>query len=345
MKQLCYIYPKQGVGYDEVPEKQIARADEVKIKIEYASICGSDMHQVSGNFDATLAALGVPEGMRVPLGHEAAGTVVEVGADVTNCKVGDKVTYNCSKGCGKCHFCRMGMEYMCVNSFGGFGGMCEYTVVPESNVFVLPEGITTRQACITEPTTIAMHAIEEAEIKIGDTVAVIGGGPIGMLVLQLAKMKGAGRIALFDVVEEKFKMGKALGADFTFDSRDAGIAEKAKAVVNGFGYDKVIECSGNLKALNTAMDVLSPGGKLVIASVYPGDAKYEISINTFILKDQDISGVYLSTHTQFEQSLKILHKIDFEKTITAEFTMDQYNEAFEAARNGKNVKVIFKVAE
>lgn len=345
MKQINYVYPQKGVSCDEVPEKQISRSKDVKVKVEYASICGSDMHQISGAFDGLLAMYGFPEGATVTLGHEIAGTVVEVGSEVTNCKIGDKVTCNCSKGCGNCHFCRNGMENMCANPYNNFGGMSEYTILDESNVYVIPEGITTRQACLTEPTSIAMTTIDEARIKPGDSVAIIGGGPIGMLVLQLVKMQGAGIITVFDIVEEKFEMAKKLGADYAIDSREPDAVEKSKTYTGGLGYDRVIECSGSVKVLNMAMDLLCPDGKLIIASAYSVGSKFEFDVGTFVTKNLSLSSVFLSNTEQFERSLRLLHRIDFDNTITAEYPMDRYEEAFDAARSGKNIKVILKISE
>ena len=344
MKQINYLYPQQGMSVTEVPEPQIKKPNEVKVKIEYAAICGSDIHILNGAFDYIFKMFGYPEGAPIPLGHEAAGTVVEVGEEVTNVKVGDKVTFNNAQGCGKCHFCRNGMENMCTSQITGFGGMCEYSVIPDSNAYVIPEGITTRQACITEPISIAMGAIDRANIKPGESVAIIGGGPIGMLVLQLVRMQGACPIALFDIVEEKLEIAKKLGADIALDSKAEDSFDKAMAATDGLGYDKVIECSGTTKVLDMAMNLLSKNGHLVIASAYAGGSKMEIDLDSFFMKNLSIAATYCSAN-QFEHSVKMLNRIDFDNTITAEFPFDEYEKGFEAHKSGKNVKVIFKVSE
>ncbi len=345
MKQISYAFPRQGLRLEEVPEKNISKSREVKIKVEYASICGSDVHQVKGHFDGLLSLMGFPEGQTIGLGHEVSGTVVEVGSEVNSCKVGDHVTCNCSKGCGTCYHCRNGHENECMNPYQNIGAMSEYIVMDESNVFVVPDHLSLRQACITEPTSIAMTTIDEARIEPGQSVAIIGGGPIGMLVLQLAKMQGASVITLFDIVEEKFEMAKNLGADYAIDSRDPDAVEKAKAYTNGIGYDRVIECSGSEKVVGMATELLCKCGRLVLTSAYSVGTKIEFDAGIFVSNCLSVSSVWISTTEQFNRSLRLLHKIDFDKTITAEYTMDQYEEAFEAASNGKNVKVIIKIAE
>lgn len=344
MKQINYLYPQKGMELVEVPEPQITKPNDVKVKIEYAAICGSDLHIVNGAFDYIFQMMGYPEGTPIPLGHEAAGTVVEVGSAVTTCKVGDKVTFNNAHGCGKCHFCRNGMDNMCVSPISGFGGMCEYVIIPDANAYIIPEGITTRQACISEPISIALGTIDRAHIKAGESVAIIGGGPIGMLVLQLAKLQGAYPITLFDITEEKLEIAKKLGADHALDSRAEDAKEKALAATKGIGYDKVIECSGTTKVLDLAFDLLSKNGHLVITSAYAGGSKMEVNLDSFFMKNLSIAASYCSTDA-FERSVTLLNRIDFENTITAEFPFDKVNEAFDAHRSGKNVKVIFKVAE
>ncbi len=341
MKQLGYKYPKMGVVIQELPEPEIKSPTEVKIRIAYCAICGSDIHIMNGAFDYMME--GMPGGMVMPLGHEASGVVVETGEGCTTVKTGDRVTYNNNRPCGKCYYCRNRMENMCRAQRSVLGGMGEYVVVEEDQVYHLPEGISLKEGCLTEPVSIAMRAIEKAEIRPGQSVAIVGGGPIGMLALQLAKHSGGYPLALLDVVPEKLEMAKELGADHTFDSSATDVQEQARAVNEGRGYDVVIECSGAGPGLDTGYKLAGVGGTLVIASVYKGGTFYEIDMNTIYNRELTIRSAVLSPGL-FDRSVRMLHRIDMERTITAVYPLEEYKEAFEAHRSGKHIKVVLEAA-
>ena len=340
MKQLNYRYPNKGLHLLDVPEPQVVRPTDVKIKVEYCAICGSDVHTASGSFDYMYT--GVPENFCVPLGHEVSGVVTEVGQDCTRVKVGDRVTYNNNRGCGQCYFCRNRMENFCRSTVTTQGGMGEYVVTDESQVYQLPGDISLREGCLTEPTSIAMRAIQRAEIRPGMSVAVFGGGPIGALVLQLARLSGAYPLALMDVVPEKLEFARSLGADAALNSGEQDLDQKARELTNGRGFDVVIECSGALPALDAACNLVAPGGTLVITSAYRGGAKYELDLGSAFYRELTIRSVFLSPGL-FDRSVRILERLDLDKIITGEFPLDEYEKAFEAQRSGKHVKVILKV--
>ena len=345
MKQINYVFPKKGLkALDNAQEPMINSPKDVKIKVEYAAICGSDLHIVNGAFDYILEGYGFKPGTDVPLGHELSGVVIETGSAVTSCKVGDKVAINAVIPCGKCHFCRNGLEHMCNNPITGVGGIQEYIVMPEEGVYTLPEGITTRQGCLAEPTHVALGSINKAQIKPGQSVAIIGCGPIGMLVLQLAKLQGAYPIVAFDIIDEKIEKAKELGADFALNSKNLNVLTKAVEITNNLGFDRVIECSGSHHVLDMCISLLTKAGKLVITSAYSNGAKYELDLGTIYVKEISIE-TSNTAYDAFERATKLLNRIDIDKTITAEYSIDQFEEAFEAHRSGKNVKVVIKVTE
>lgn len=340
MKQLAYKYPKMGICMQDIPEPEVKKATDVKIKLEYCAICGSDIHITSGAFDYMME--GMPEGALMPLGHEASGIVVAVGEGCTTVKVGDRVTYNNNKSCGKCHLCRNGLENLCPFPAGVLGGMGEYLVVDETQIYHLPDHISLRQGCLTEPLSIAMRAVQRAEIKPGQSVLIVGGGPIGMLALQLARVSGAYPLALMDVVPKKLEIAKRLGADHVFNSLDQDLMAQLRKSNEGRVYDVVIECSGATVALDTAFHAAAPGGTLVIASVYRGGFKYELDMQTMYDHELTVRSAMLSPGL-FYRSVKMLNRINFEETITAEYLLDDYEKAFEAHRSGENVKVVLKI--
>ena len=340
MKQLGYVYPKMGIRMQELQEPEIKSPTEVKIRIAYCAICGSDIHITNGAFDYMLE--GMPEGMIMPLGHEASGIVVETGEGCTTVKTGDRVTYNNNRPCGKCYYCRNRMENLCRSQTSVLGGMGEYVVVEEDQIYHLPDDVSLREGCLTEPVSIAMRAIQKADIRPGQSVAVIGGGPIGMLVLQLAKHAGAYPLVLLDVVPEKLGMACKLGADHSFDSSAEDVQELARAVNEGRGYDTVIECSGARPGLDTGYKLAGVGGTLVIASVYKGGTFYEIDMNTIYNRELTIKSAVLSPGL-FDRSVRVLHRIDFENTVTGIYPLEKYEEAFEAHRSGKHIKILLEM--
>ena len=341
MKQLAYIFPSKGLQLRDVPEPQVAGPTDVKIKIEYCAICGSDAHIASGAFDYMFH--GVPDDFPIPMGHEVSGVVVDVGAGCTTVKVGDKVTYNNNRGCGKCYYCRNHRENLCQFPSGTQGGMGEYVVTDETQVYILPETLSLRQGCMTEPTSIAMSAVQRAEIKPGQSVAIFGGGPIGMLALQLARLSGAYPLVLMDVVPEKLELAKELGADASFNSSKDTLTEEATALTaGGYGFDVVIECSGALPALDAAYKLLGFGGKLVVASAYKGGSKYSLDLGTMFARELEVRSIVLSAGL-FDHSMRILNRLDLDKIITAEYPLTEYEAAFQALKGGKNVKVILKI--
>lgn len=340
MRQLAYIYPNRGLSLRDVPEPQVARPTDVKIKVAYCAVCGSDAHMVSGAFDYMLA--GLPEGYPLPLGHEVSGVVTEVGAACASVKVGDRVTYNNNKGCGKCYFCRNHMENLCPRPEGTQGGMGDYVVTDETQVYHLPDGISLRDGCLAEPVSIAMRAVQRAEIKPGQSVAVFGGGPIGMLVLQLARLSGACPLALLDIVPEKLEAARALGADAALDSSAPDVLPQAKALTQGRGADVVIECSGSAAALDTAYQMVAPGGTLVIASAYRGGTRYSLDMESVFNRELTIKSVFLSPGL-FDRSVRILNRLDLDRIVTAEYPLERYGDAFAAHRGGTHIKIVFQL--
>lgn len=286
---------------------------------------------------------GMPKGTPIPLGHESTGVVVEIGNAVTTCKVGDRVTINTVIPCGKCHSCRNGHENLCEAPVAvrGGGAMAEYIVLPDSEVYKLPDNLSSLHCTLTEPLHIAMESIEKANIKPGEAVAIIGGGPIGMLTLQVAKLQGAYPVILFDITDEKLRLAKVLGADEAINSLNEDALSKALSLTNGFGYDKIIECSSSPKVLDLAVDLLGKGGTLVITSVYPAGSKYELDLGKVFSKELTIKASYVAPDT-YEKSLRLLNRINCENTITSVIPVDNYLEAFDAHKNGKNIKVVIK---
>jgi len=337
MKSIRYTMP--GVGCYEVPEPQIENPDEVKIRVAYASICGSDVHTIHGDLDEYFK---LEPGKLNPLGHEASGVVAELGkeADVKGLRVGDKVAYYYNRYCGKCHFCRNGQEHFCLNAKPNGTAMSEYMVLGEQQVFKVPADMDLAKASLIEPVTVALHGIDMCRIKAGSKVAISGGGAIGLLMLQLARLSGAVRLTLIEPVREKRDLAMELGADFTIDPFTQDVASEGRRITDNLGYDVVIETSGVPKACQPAYDILSRGGILEFFAIY---ANYKFPLDLMDLWDREatICGVFQSPY-MFPRAIALMERLKLDAFVKHIFEPEECADAFELQMTGRPVKVMFR---
>ena len=244
------------IRYEDI-EKPVPRRDQVLIKVKYTGICGSDIPRVNGR-----AAHFYP----IVLGHEFSGTVEEVGEDVTSLKPGDRVAGIPLIPCMKCEDCQKGNYSLCKNyDFVGshsFGSFAEYVCVPEINAVKFDDSVSFRQGAFFEPATVALHGLERTNYVGGRTVAVLGGGTVGMMTLQWAKIFGARQIVVFDIVDERLELGMRLGASAGINSSREGFMEEAKAITGGKGFDYVFETAGNTVTMKMAFELAANKAEL-----------------------------------------------------------------------------------
>ena len=208
MKAAVY-HGKHDLRVEEVPEKEL-KDNEVMIQVKYCGVCGTDIHIFNG--DGGSSAVTPP---LIP-GHEFSGVVAKVGSGVTKFKVGDRVSGDPNDMCGECYFCKNAKQHFCTNNIGVGttvdGGFAEYVVMREKQVYKFSDSLSFIEAAMAEPISCCLHGIDLCNIKYGDTVLVMGGGPIGMIMLQLAKNAGASKVILSEPVEEKRELALKLGA-------------------------------------------------------------------------------------------------------------------------------------
>ncbi|NTW70945.1 MAG: alcohol dehydrogenase catalytic domain-containing protein [Eubacteriaceae bacterium] len=325
---------KRGkVGVLDVPESPMGDED-VKIKVAYCAICGSDPHLVEGIF-----------GWEPPfgLGHELSGTIVELGknANKKGLKIGDKVAGNFLQFCGTCYYCRNGQEQFCEHTRNE-PGMAEYVVWHESQVFKMPDEVSFEQACLLEPVSVAVRIIDKTNIKIGQRVAVSGGGPIGLLTLQMLKMFGATSLTLIEPIPQRQELAREFGADFIIDPISQNVEEEAKKITGGLGFDLVIEASGSPKAAPAACNIAAKGGTVLYIAMFPKD--YVMPLNLYekcYSNELTISGTNVSPYA-FPRAMQILPRMKLDKFTNKIFTIDQAEEAFEAQVSGKYPKILIK---
>ena len=253
------VHAREDIRYEEI-EKPVPKKGQVLIKVKYTGICGSDVPRVNG--DACHFFPNV-------LGHEFSGTVEEVGEGVTSVKPGDRVAGVPLVPCMECEDCQKGNYSLCKHySFIGsreFGSFAEYVVVPEKNAVKFEDSVSFEQGAFFEPATVALHGLERVDFKGGKTVAILGGGTIGMFVMQWAKIFGAKEVVVFDISDERLELGKRLGATAGINTLEEDFMDKAMALTGGRGYDYVYETAGNSITIKMAYQLA--GNKAQICCV------------------------------------------------------------------------------
>ncbi len=240
------IHAREDLRYEEI-EKPMPKAGEVLIKVKYTGICGSDIPRVNG--DACHFFPNV-------LGHEFSGTVAELGEGVTSLQVGDRVAGVPLIPCMKCEDCQQGNYSLCKHySFIGsrrFGSFAEYVAVPEQNAVKFEDEVSFEQGAFFEPATVALHGLLRTPYQGGKRVAILGGGTIGLFVMQWAKIFGAKEAVVFDIANERLELGKQLGATGGINTLQEDFMDQAMALTGGRGFDYVFETAGNTITMKMA---------------------------------------------------------------------------------------------
>jgi L-iditol 2-dehydrogenase len=239
--------------------------DELSIKVAACGICGSDVHGYDGS-----------SGRRIPpivMGHEAAGTVEAIGADVSGFRAGDRVTFDSTVYCGACEFCRAGAVNLCDNrqvlgvSCGEYrrsGAFAEFVTVPARIVYHLPPELTFEEAAMLEAVSVALHGVSVAGITGGETVLVIGAGMIGLLLLQAARAASCSKVLVADVDETRLELAKELGADAVTHRSGSALIEQIIDWTGGRGADVVLEAVGRDETVGAAIDCVRKGGTVAL---------------------------------------------------------------------------------
>lgn len=326
----------------DVPEY---KDDEVLIKVKACGICGSDIPR---------ALDGKVHSFPIVLGHEFSGDVVEIGNNVKNVKVGDKVTAAPLLPCGKCKFCKLGKPALCQNySFLGSrqnGAMAEYVAVKAENIIKLSEEVDYFSGAMIEPLTVAIHGIDRAKIKAGETVLLFGAGTIGLFVLQCLKAVGAGKVYVVDVADKKLARAKRLGADEVINSMKVDLTSYLDE--NG-RPSLVFDTSGSCIAQKQCLDVVERLGKVVYIGTCTKDVVIPPKTFENILRGEiQVTGSWMSYSEPFpgyewKTAARFLKegKINTKEMITNVYGLEKGIDAFRVMRdkNADAVKVIFEI--
>lgn len=308
----AYFYGKHDLRVEETPAPQPG-PKEVLIQVKACGICGTDVHIYEG--DKGAAEVTPP----TILGHEFSGVVAKTGSEVTNFREGDRVCIDPNCYCGSCDYCRSGEVHFCGNMIGYGttvnGGFAEYCVVKESQVYHLGENTSFEQGAMAEPVACCLHGIDMCNLRPGHQVVIIGGGMIGLLMLQLAKLAGAAQTALLEPVEKKRAMGKKLGADICIDPLNEDV--KAKLHEAGMNWvQTVIECAGRTSTMEQAIDLAGNKGTVMMFGLTKPEEQIAVKPYDIFRKELTLKASYINPLTQ-ARALELIDKgrIDVESMV------------------------------
>lgn len=337
MKALVYHGP-EDLRWEDIKDVQPGK-DEVLIKVKAVGICGSDVH----------GYLGIT-GRRIPpmvMGHEFAGEVKEIGEEVLNVKVGDRVAPYPVIFCGECEFCKQGKVHICLNkrALGVLecdGAMAEYICVPEKLIFKLADNVSYSVGSMMEPMAVSYRGVNNAGDLTGKNVLVVGAGTIGMLAMAIVKTRNPAKIFISDLSDSRLSVAKEMGADFAINPSKENLDEIIKAETNGLGVDVAIEAVGCTPTVQQAMSGLKLGG----TAVWIGNSAKMINLNMqeVVTRELKVFGTFLYTYKEFAEVVDLLNsgKLNVDPIISLEVPMENGIEYFNklAKDPGSLIKVI-----
>lgn len=313
--------------------------DEVVVDVKACGVCGTDLHMFHGDKGAFENSL------PLVMGHEFSGQVSAVGKNVKNFNIGDKVTVDPNMYCGHCRSCLKGQVHFCENMIGYgttlYGGFSEKAVVKEKALYKLPDTISYLHGAMVEPLACCLHGIDRSNIRPGDTVAVIGLGSIGQMMMQLALCAGASRIVAIEPIAEKRNTAEKLGAYITIDPTKEDVKEACKKA--GIeALDTVIECVGRINTMEMAVDIASNGATVMLFGLTPPESKITLlPLEQIFKKEIYITGSFINPLvSQRVIDLIAGGRINLDAVITDTIPIDNAVEVFENDEYRKHGKIV-----
>ena len=332
------------ISVQDVPEPTPA-PDSIKVRVDACALCGSDLRILTrGDSRATFPC--------IP-GHEIAGTVVEVGTRVTGYAAGDRVTVAPGASCGKCLYCLRGQGNVCINpqppiGYASPGGFAEY-VCPPTNVVLngyvnhIPPGLSAEHASLAEPLACCINGLENARLERNDSVLVIGAGPIGCMMLALARARGAAKTFVLQRSEARRALAARFDPDLVLDPADAGWKDQLLDATDGLGADIVIVAAPSGTAAQAALGAVAPKGRVLIFGGLPDAEKMlQVDGNLIHYKEVSLVGASSSLGRQNKEALGLLASgaVDPRKLITDRVPLDDIARAVAIAQGRRALKVI-----
>src|SRR5579884_1907270 len=337
---------------EDVPEPSAPGADEVVVRPANCGICGTDLHEYTACPIVTPVEPHPLTGAQNPqiLGHEFAGEVVAVGGQVTRVREGDRVAIMPLAYCGRCSYCRRGLQHLCatmgcVGLSHAWGGMAELATVAEYQIVRLPDGVSYEQGALIEPAAVAAYGVERADVAPGDRVLVTGAGPIGALAVLCAHAAGASTVYVSEPNPARHERAEALRVATVLDPSALDVPAFLHQETDGLGVDVAIECSGNERGFNAAVASLRRRGTLAQTGLFVGQASVEPML--WSLNDLSIIGTWCYWVYDFDRIAAQIAagSLPVERVVTSTVGLDDAPDAFERLASGAADEIKILVAQ
>lgn len=331
-----------SVEVREMPVPEIGE-DEVLLKVGGVSVCGSDVHQYHGSQSW-------PVRTPVVLGHEFGGIVAAKGNRVRGVKEGDRVVSETAAYiCGKCMMCRTGAYNLCPErkgfGYGINGAMAGYVRVPERCLHPIPDKLSFERAALTEPCCVGYNCVlEKSKVKPGDTVVVLGPGPIGLLCAEMARLAGAGNLIIAGLTQDasRLEAAKQLGNIHAINLQETNLRDYVHGLGDGLGAHLVVDAAGASAALKTALEIVRPGGQ--ITKVGWGPQPLGFSLDPLVQKAVTLQGSFSHTFQNWEMVVSMLasEQINLKPIISRVAGLEEWQDCFDGMHDGKYVKAVLQ---
>ncbi|MGB0944842.1 MAG: L-threonine 3-dehydrogenase [Marinomonas sp.] len=337
MKTLAKTQNKPGIWMTESEKPQCGHND-VLIKIKKTAICGTDMHIYHWD-DWAQSTIPVP----MTVGHEFVGEIAEIGPEVSGFNIGDRVSGEGHITCGHCRNCRAGRRHLCRETVGvgvnRTGAFAEYLVIPASNAFKIPDGVSDDMASILDPFGNAVHTALSFDL-VGEDVLITGAGPIGAMAAAICRHVGARNVVITDINDYRLSLAKELGATRTVNVSKEALSDVMLDLGMTEGFDVGLEMSGNGQALNGMLEVLNHGGNIAMLGIPSKDTV--IDWNQVIFKGLNIKGIYGREmfETWYKMVAMLQSGLDISPIITHHYKIQDFQAGFDAMASGKSGKII-----
>jgi len=339
----AFFYGKEDIRIHEINIPKI-KEDEILIKIRVCGICGSDVRSYYK---------GVEERYKIPLilGHEVSGEVFKTGGEIDGFTIGDRVVVAPIYGCGKCSFCVSGQENLCkdVMVFGCNldGAFAEYMKIPARAIqrgalVKIPNELSDEEAALIEPFSCCLHGVLRANVRPGDTVLVIGAGPIGLAHTKLLRLLGASYIIASDVVDSRLEVAKKFGADMTINPDIKDSSKKIRELTENKGVDAVIVAVGNPEAITQGLKMVRRGGTVVLFGGCPSNTVVQVDPNLIHYSDIAVVGSIDATMDEFRRTVSLVSIAEVKPFITHRFPLESIKDAMETSKSREALKVVIK---
>lgn len=337
------LYGPNSLRYEDVPDPVLVPGD-VLLRTKSAAVCGTDLRIVDGS---------KTRGVRFPsiIGHELAGEVVDLVPPVTGIRLGDRVSVAPIMACGRCYYCRHNLENLCADQdiigYNHDGGFAEYVRLPAravlaGNVFRLPDNVSYDEGALAEPLACCVNGNEKSQIRLGQSVLIIGAGPIGLMHVQLALVAGAREVIVSEPSSHRRHLARDLGATTLVDPAEEDLAAAVKERTEGVGVDSVIMAFGLPRLVGEALSLARKGGVVNLFAGFPGRGDTTIEANLIHYNETVVVGTSSSTLRHYKKALKLIAEggVEVRRLVTSTFPLAATATAIETASRREGLRAM-----